>query len=73
MKNRLPTEIDFFNSGTVEVSDIDGDGDLDLFVGERLITDSYGLPGSEFCFFNNGEGSFTDVTKDNAPNFLTLE
>ena len=71
-ENKLPTEIDFFNSGTVEVSDVDGDGDLDLFVGERLISDSYGLPGSGVLLFNNGEGSFTNVTKDNAPEFLNL-
>ncbi|MEC7773136.1 MAG: FG-GAP-like repeat-containing protein, partial [Bacteroidota bacterium] len=71
-ENKLPTEIDFFNSGTVEVSDIDGDGDLDLFVGERLISDSYGLPGSGVLLLNNGEGSFTDVTKDNAAEFLNL-
>ena len=71
-ENKLPTEIDFFNSGTVEVSDVDGDGDLDLFVGERLISDSYGLPGSGVLLFNNGEGCFTNVTKDNAPEFLNL-
>ena len=71
-ENKLPTEIDFFNSGTVEVSAVDWDGDLDLFVGERLISDSYGLPGSGVLLFNNGEGSFTNVTKDNAPEFLNL-
>lgn len=63
----LPTNSKFFNSSTVEASDIDKDGDMDLFVGERLISDSYGLPGSGVILLNNGKGSFKDLTSINAP------
>ena len=63
----LPTNSNFFNSSTVEASDIDKDGDIDLFVGERLISDSYGIPGSGVILMNNGKGSFKDVTSVNAP------
>ena len=63
----LPTNSNFFNSSTVEASDIDKDGDIDLFVGERLISDSYGIPGSGVILMNNGKGSFKDVTSINAP------
>ena len=63
----LPTNSNFFNSSTVEASDIDKDGDIDLFVGERLISDSYGVPGSGVILLNNGKGSFKDVTTINAP------
>lgn len=63
----LPTNSKFFNSSTVEASDIDKDGDMDLFVGERLISDSYGVPGSGVILLNNGKGSFKDITSINAP------
>lgn len=66
----LPTKSNFFNSGTVEASDIDGDGHIDLFVGERLISDSYGVPGSGVLMKNDGKGSFSDVTEDLAPEFI---
>ena len=65
--SKLPTNSNFFNSGTVEVSDIDGDKDLDLFVGERLISDSYGVPGSGVLLINDGKGSFKDMTPEIAP------
>ena len=71
-QNKLPTKIDFLNSGTVEVSDIDGDGDLDLFLGERLISDSYGMPGSGFLLLNDGKGKFEDITESHAPKLKSL-
>ena len=63
----LPSNSNFFNSSTIEASDVDKDGDIDLFVGERLISDSYGMPGSGVILLNNGKGSFKDVTSINAP------
>lgn len=44
---------DQFSTGTA-FSDIDGDGDIDL-----LVTT---LGGPNFCFLNDGQGTFTDVT-----------
>lgn len=71
-KLELPTKTNFFNSGTVEASDIDGDNDIDLFVGERLISDSYGVPGSGYLLLNDGNGSFTDQTIEKAPELQNI-
>ena len=58
----LPTATNFFNTGTVVSGDIDNDGDLDLFVGERALADAYGLPASGHILINDGSGQFTDET-----------
>ena len=55
---QLPSVDGRINSGVVEYADIDGDGDQDLFVGERSKIGSYGKPGSGYILVNNGDGFF---------------
>ena len=59
---QLPSVDGRINSGVVEYADIDGDGDQDLFVGERSKIGSYGKPGSGYILVNNGDGFFEDQT-----------
>ena len=61
---KLPTKTSMHSTSTVISSDIDNDGDLDLFVGERVIPLKYGMPCSGFILQNDGKGNFTDVTQD---------
>lgn len=59
--NAFPT-----NNGNISVaitSDFDGDGDLDLFVGGRSVPQNYGLSPSSYIYVNDGNGHFSDVTK----------
>ena len=57
----------YFSTGTLSVADIDADGDLDLFAGERLKPFNYGVPVSGHIYQNNGSGKFTEITTSAAP------
>jgi hypothetical protein len=69
---KLPTATQYHSSSSVVSADIDNDNDLDLFVGERTIPNSYGMPGSGFLLINDGTGNFTEKSADLAPEFKNL-
>lgn len=48
------------NSGCVVPFDLEGDGDMDLFVGGRSVPGSYGMSPRSFVYVNDGNGQFTD-------------
>ena len=55
------------NGSTVAPGDFDGDGDLDLFVGSRLVPKRYGATPPSYLLENDGRGTFKDVTETKAP------
>jgi hypothetical protein len=55
------------STGAVNTADIDNDGDLDLFIGERIKIGRYGMPGSGFLLINDGNGNFINETNSRAP------
>lgn len=63
----LPETKRFISSSTVAAADIDGDGDMDLFVGEGSKPLKNGIPGDGFILENDGKGNFTDITAASAP------
>ncbi|MBD0851591.1 VCBS repeat-containing protein [Maribacter arenosus] len=69
---QLPSATGNHSTSTVLAEDIDGDGDLDLFVGERSVPTQYGMPGSGFILQNDGQGNFTDITAKVAPELQDL-
>jgi hypothetical protein len=67
--NALP---DNYESGqAVAAGDYDGDGDLDLFVGGRIVPGKYPAPANSYLLRNDG-GTFTDVTTEAAPDINPL-
>jgi enediyne biosynthesis protein E4 len=61
----LPTETQ--SGSRVTAADYDGDGDLDLFVGSRVVPWRYGFDPTSMLLQNDGRGRFTDVTVSLAP------
>jgi hypothetical protein len=55
------------NKSCVKAFDFDGDKDLDLFVGGRVVGYSYGKSPKSFLLMNDGKGKFTDETDRLAP------
>ena len=59
----------------VKAADLDNDGDLDLFIGGRVLPGSYPKPVSSFILRNdskNGIIKFTDVTAQIAPDLQNI-
>ena len=48
----------FENGAFVKAKDVDNDGDLDLFVGSRSITNHFGHAPKSYLLLNNGKGNF---------------
>ncbi len=55
----LPTET--VSGSCVKVADIDNDGDLDIFVGSRVIPGRYPESPPSLLLINNGKGMFTNA------------
>lgn len=57
----------FTNKSCVTAGDVDHDGDLDLFVGGRVVGFHYGQSPESYLLINNGRGQFSDQTDQRAP------
>ncbi|RYG51349.1 MAG: RNA-binding protein, partial [Chitinophagaceae bacterium] len=67
--NALPAEVT--NGSCVRATDFDKDGDLDLFIGGRVVSGAYPTTPKSFLLKNNG-GRFTDVTNTLSPGLQNI-
>ncbi len=53
----------FVNASCIEPFDMDSDGDVDLFIGGRVVPGKYGIDPPSYLMQNNGKGIFANVTE----------
>jgi len=68
---RAPLPAFQHNGSCVVPGDFDGDGDIDLFVGSRVVARQYGMTPRSYLLENDGHGNFRDVTRERAPGLDT--
>lgn len=54
------------NVAVISPKDYDGDGDIDVFIGSRSVIGLYGVDPAHLFLENQGNGEFTNVTKEAA-------
>jgi hypothetical protein len=63
---------DAVSGSRVVAADYDRDGDVDLFVGGRVVPGRYGIDARSTLLRNDGRGRFTDVTENLAPDLARV-
>ncbi len=58
----------FETQSCIETSDVDNDGDLDVFIGGKTIAWQYGNLPNSYLLINNGKGKFSDQTPNELKN-----
>ncbi|MGB7395897.1 MAG: VCBS repeat-containing protein [Pricia sp.] len=60
-EQELPSAFD--NISVIAPHDFDGDGDIDVLVGSRSVTGTYGVDPEHIFLENKGDGTFVDATE----------
>lgn len=68
--NALPQLLD--NTSCVKAADFDKDGDLDLFVGSRVVSGNYGLSPQSYILENDGTGAFKEISLSEDFSFMGM-
>ncbi len=67
--------VNYSSKSCIKAVDIDNDGDLDLFVGGRVIPGRYPQPASSIILRNDSKAGnirFTDITREVAPELINI-
>ena len=62
-KGTVPQLTTIYNISTINPHDVDGDGDMDIFIGSRSIIGVYGMDPAHFYLENQGDGSFVNKSQ----------
>ena len=52
----------YLHASCVKIADFDGDDDVDVFIGGRVVAGAYGIAPQSFLLKNDGQGIFSDAS-----------